>query len=127
MEWRFFRSLFVSHGNGYVGIDVSLYLGRISHHNGIGGDILSDNASGADNRVLPDRYVGKNCRSRTDRSAFLNQRSLHPPILFTLQLAVSRSCAGIGIVDERDAGPDTHVVFYRHAFTNDAVASDLTT
>ena len=86
---------------------------------------MGDDAACADNGVLADHHIGQNGRARADRGAGLDTRRLHFPVALGLEIAGFGGRARIGIVDERDAVADKHVILDRHAFADEGVARDL--
>ena len=71
-------------------------------------DVRKDRRAGSDRRALLRPRVGSTFQS-----------------LLGLQLAARRRRARIGVVDERHAVADEHVVLDRHAFADEGVARDL--
>src|SRR5262249_55476513 len=76
-------------------------------------------------RVLADDYVGQDRASRSNRGAFFYQGRLHFPVAFRLQLSVPNRCAGVAVIDKRDAVADKHVIFDRYTFADECVAGNL--
>src|SRR5213082_1684782 len=117
MEWRFFRSLSVSHNRNYFRVEVSLQPRGIPRDYGVRRNVFRDHRPGADDCVFSNRHVAKNSRPGPDRCAFLDPRALNLPIAFRLELTLPYRCARIRIVDEGDAMSDEDVIFNGHGVT----------
>ena len=99
--------------------------GGITRHDGVGGNISRDYAAGAHNRVFADAQVGENGGAGTDGSARADQRLLHLPVFFGLQVSVGIRRAWIRIVGECHAVADEYIVFNYHTFANKGVARNF--
>ena len=112
-----FRSLF----------DVTQNPGWISSHDGVGGDIFSDDAAGAHNRIFADVGVGENRGAGADGCTLSYDRPFDLPVSFCLQVSLGSRGPRIGIVDERHSVPDEDVVLDDDAFAYKSMAGDLAT
>ena len=98
---------------------------RIAGDDGIRGDVLRDDAAGADDGVFTDGDFGKDRRAGADGGPFLDQGGLYGPIRLGLKPAVRGGGPRVGVVDEGHAVPDEDVVFDGHALADEGVAGDL--
>ena len=106
-------------------MDEAHYLGRISGHNRIRGNIFGDDAAGAHNRVLADGGVGKNRSAGADGCTLLDDRRFYLPVVFGLQVPFSGRSARIAVVQEHDSVSDEDIVLNDDAFTDKGVTGDL--
>src|SRR5262249_32052257 len=88
-------------------------------------DVVRDDASRADDRLLTDGDAAQDRRAGADRRAPPHEWRLAPPVGGGLQRPRLGRRARIPVVDEDHAVPDEDLVLERHALADEAVARDL--
>lgn len=97
----------------------------ISQDDGMGGDIPSDDATGAHHGVFTDGNATQEGCIGSDGGSPLDERRNTGPIFFCLQTAVGGRGAGKVIVDKHHAMTHEDSILQRHTFTYERVTLNL--